>query len=216
VRRAVSLSSSNVTNRSTRQVVPSRLPAKGHGEAISLSVPLQTKLSAAPGREAVQRLAWEGLVEVRPRAGLAIAPLNRADWLKVIDAREGVEVVLARSAARGASGPVAGRFHTAALSMEKAVVNADALAFLDADKLLDEAMAETAENFFAARLAAPLQTHSRRFWFRYQAADGLAHAAEQHVRLIRAILVRDEAEAAREAQTLMRLLRDYAEAIARV
>ena len=54
-------------------------------------------------------------------------------------------------------------------------------------------------NDFAARLAAPLQTHSRRFWFRYQAESGLARAAEQHIRLIGAILDGDEGRAAEEA-----------------
>ena len=49
-------------------------------------------------------------------------------------------------------------------------------------------MALAAENPFAARVAAPLQTHSRRFWFRYKAETGLAEAAEQHVALIRSIL----------------------------
>ena len=51
-------------------------------------------------REAIQRLAWEGLLEVRPRAGIAVAALHAGDWLRVIDARRGVEIVLARSAAR--------------------------------------------------------------------------------------------------------------------
>ncbi len=57
-------------------------------------------LGRTPVREAIQRLAWEGLIEVRPRAGLAIAPLHAGDWLRVLDARRGVEIVLARSAAR--------------------------------------------------------------------------------------------------------------------
>ncbi|RVB34886.1 GntR family transcriptional regulator, partial [Mesorhizobium sp. M7A.F.Ca.CA.001.07.2.1] len=32
-------------------------------------------LGRTPVREAIQRLAWEGLLDVRPRAGIAIAPL---------------------------------------------------------------------------------------------------------------------------------------------
>lgn len=172
-------------------------------------------LGRTPVREAIQRLAWEGLVDIRPRAGLAIAPLHPGDWLRVIDARAGVEVVLARSAARYVTHGAAGRFHNAALGMQKAVVAGDVLAFLEADKALDEALAFAAENPFAARVAAPLQTHSRRFWYRYQAETGLAESAELHVALIRAILEGDEPAAGKEAERLMSLLYAHAEAAAR-
>ena len=168
-----------------------------------------------PVREAIQRLAWEGLLEVRPRAGIAIAPLHAGDWLRVIDARRGVEVVLARSAARYVTHEAADQFHAAALSMQKAVVSGNVFAFLEADKELDEALAFAADNAFAARLAAPLQTHSRRFWFRYKAETGLAEAAEHHVSLIRSILSGDEDDAAKEAKRLMTLLHAHAEAAAR-
>jgi DNA-binding GntR family transcriptional regulator len=172
-------------------------------------------LGRTPVREAIQRLAWEGLVEVRPRAGLGVAPLHPADWLRVLDARRGLEVLLARSAARFVTKEVAAEFHEAALSMHNAVLASDVSAFLSADKALDDAMALAADNSFAARVAAPLQTHSRRFWFRYQRDTGLAEAAEHHVALIRMILDRDEEGAAIEAEGLMILLRRHAEAAAR-
>ena len=172
-------------------------------------------LGRTPVREAIQRLAWEGLLDVRPRAGLAIAPLHPGDWVRVIDARRGVEIVLARSAARYVTREAAARFHDAALGMQKAVVAGDVIAFLEADKALDEALALAAENPFAARVAAPLQTHSRRFWFRYKAETGLAEAAEQHVALIRSILEGDEQAAEAEAERLMALLASHAEAAAR-
>lgn len=171
-------------------------------------------LGRTPVREAIQRLAWEGLIEVRPRAGLAIAPLHAGDWLRVLDARCGVEHVLARSAARYATQQTAAELHAAALAMQKAAITGNVLAFLEADKALDEALAAAADNPFAARLAAPLQTHSRRFWFRYQADTGLAAAAERHVALIRTILGGDAHEAGEEAGRLMALLRRYAEAVA--
>ncbi len=59
-----------------------------------------TGMGRTPMREAIQRLAWEGLVEVRPRSGIAIAAIDPKDFIKVLDAREGVERVLARDAAR--------------------------------------------------------------------------------------------------------------------
>ena len=60
--------------------------------------------------------------------------------------------------------------------MQKAVIAGDVVAFLEADKALDEAMALAADNPFAAGVAAPLQTHSRRFWFRYKADTGLGRS----------------------------------------
>ena len=172
-------------------------------------------LGRTPVREAIQRLAWEGLLEVRARAGLAVAPLHASDWVKIIDARRGVEAVLARSAARHATRDTAQRFHDAALSMRKAVISGNVFAFLQADKALDEAMADASDNPYAALAAAPLQTHSRRFWYRYQAESGLAAAADRHMALIKAVLDGDGEAAAAESDRLMALLRSYAEDAAR-
>ncbi|MFC6488166.1 GntR family transcriptional regulator [Nitratireductor sp. GCM10026969] len=173
-------------------------------------------MGRTPVREAIQRLAWEGLMEVRPRAGIAVSPLNASDWLKVIEARRGIEVAMARAAARFITGDTAARFRDAAVQIQKAVVAGNIIAFLEADKNVDDTMAAAADNPFAARMAAPLQTHCRRFWYRYQSDSGLAYAAEQHVRLIRAVLDEDEKAAMREAEALMRLLRKHAEAASRL
>jgi len=106
-------------------------------------------LGRTPVREAIQRLAWEGLLDVRPRAGIAVAPLHAGDWLRVLDARRGIEVVLARSAARFVTRDAADLFHDAALAMQKAVVSGNVFAFIEADKALDEALAVAADNPFA-------------------------------------------------------------------
>ena len=172
-------------------------------------------LGRTPVREAIQRLAWEGLIEVRPRAGLAIAPLRADDWLLVVDARRGVEAVLARAAARNMTAGAAGQLGDAAQAMNRAVIAGNVIAFLEADKLLDEIMADAAENPFAARVAAPLQTHSRRFWYRFQSDSGLAQSAGHHVDLIAAILDGDERHAEMEADRLMTMLRQLAEQAAR-
>ncbi|WP_292147184.1 GntR family transcriptional regulator [Mesorhizobium sp.] len=171
-------------------------------------------LGRTPVREAIQRLAWEGLLDIRPRAGIAVAPLHAGDWLRVLDARRGIEVVLARSAARFVTREAADLFHEAALAMQKAVISSNVLAFIQADKALDEALAIAADNPFAARVAAPLQSHSRRFWFRYKADTGLAESAEHHVALIRSILDGDEEGAAKDAKKLIALLRSHAEVAA--
>lgn len=174
-----------------------------------------TGFGRTPVREAIQRLSWEGLIDVRPRAGLAIAALHAADWLRVLDARRGVEILLARSAARYATPEAIDLFYASALAMERAANGGDAIAFLDADKAFDEALAGAADNAFAARVAAPLQTHSRRFWYRFQRDASLAESAAGHVEIIQAILARDAERAERETARLNDLLGQFAEAALR-
>ena len=172
-------------------------------------------LGRTPVREAIQRLAWEGLIEVRPRAGIAIAALQAADWPRVIEARLGVEIILARTAARFITPRLAESFRQAAVMMGNAAAGDDVPAFLEADKALDESLAAASDNPFAARLAAPLQTHSRRFWFRYQADKGLNESAKRHMWVIRAILNGDEDAAIQETENLMSMLLDNARVAAR-
>ena len=120
-------------------------------------------------------------------------------------------MLLARAATRNATREAAEKFSNAALWMQKAVIKDNVLSFLEADKSLDEALALGADNAFASRLAAPLQTHSRRFWFRYQAETGLAEAADRHLSMVRAIMAGDEEKAGQEADRLMLTLRRRAE-----
>ncbi|RCS24025.1 GntR family transcriptional regulator [Phyllobacterium salinisoli] len=169
-----------------------------------------TGMGRTPVREAIQRLAWEGLMEVRPRSGIAITPLDPKDFTKVLDAREGVEQVLARDAARLATPRDHARFQVAADAMRDATRNGDVGKFLDADKALDAVLGQAGGNVFAARLAAPLQTHSRRFWFRLKPDDGIAASTDAHIGLIEAIIARTPTNAMAAAADLIRHLRTLA------
>ena len=75
---------------------------------------------------------------------------------------------------------------------------------------MDEALALASENPFAARFAAPLQTHSRRFWFRLQRPGSLEQSAGAHTALIKAIIAREPDKAADEATRLIGYLRTMA------
>ncbi|MEK1853443.1 MAG: FCD domain-containing protein, partial [Phyllobacterium sp.] len=82
--------------------------------------------------------------------------------------------------------------------------------FLAADKIFDTVLGQAAENPYAARLASPLQTHSRRFWFRLQRPDSLQQSAGAHRALIDAIIARKPELAADEASELINHLRTLA------
>ncbi len=160
-------------------------------------------LGRTPVREAIQRLEWEGLLEIRPRSGICIAPLNPTDFPKVLEARRGVEIVLAQSAARFASPEHDDALRTIGQAMAAAATNADIDGFLDADKRFDEVLGEAAANAYAARLAAPLQTHSRRFWFRLRRPNSLNRAVQWHVALMEAIIARNKELAGFQAMALI-------------
>jgi DNA-binding GntR family transcriptional regulator len=160
-------------------------------------------LGRTPVREAIQRLAWEGLVSIRPRSGIQVADLDPAEFAKVLDARRGVEQVLAKGAAHYASSVDDEAFRFVGDQMREAAKTSDVDLFLDADKAFDTILARAAANPYAARLAAPLQTHSRRFWFRLQRPDSLKLAAERHVALIEAIVARDGALAVEAVDQLI-------------
>lgn len=170
-------------------------------------------LGRTPVREAIQRLAWEGLISVKPRTGLEIAPLDPSDWQRVLDARRGPEIILARSAARLITSHMAERFQSAAFAMHDAVLAKDLIGFLEADKALDDALGDATDNRFAARLVAPLQAHSRRFWYRYRSPNGLAESAAGHVAVIQAILDRKADAAGEEAGRLIDLLLRHAQTV---
>jgi DNA-binding GntR family transcriptional regulator len=169
-----------------------------------------TGMGRTPVREAVQKLAWEGLMEIRPRSGIAIAPLNLQDFGKILDTREGVERVLARDAARYGAALHHKRLKEASDAMSSALASDDVSRFLMADKIFDTVLGQAAENPFAARLASPLQTHSRRFWFRLQRPGSLQQSGGAHKALIDAIIAGAPDRASDEATKLIDHLRTLA------
>lgn len=166
-----------------------------------------TGMGRTPVREAIQRLAWEGLMEVRPRSGIAITALDPKDFTKVLDAREGVEQILCRDAARYAGTYEHDKLHEAAVLMKQAAASQDTALFLDADKAFDEVLGHASLNTYATRLAAPLQSHSRRFWYRLRRDDSLQASAQAHTTMIDAIVSRDETAAIESAKKLIDYLR---------
>lgn len=169
-----------------------------------------TGMGRTPVREAIQRLAWEGLMEVRPRSGIAIASINPKDFAKVLDAREGVEQVLARDASRFGTAREFERLQAAADAMRRAVTTDDVTLFLDADKAFDIILGNAANNSYASRVAAPLQTHSRRFWYQLRPSTNIEGSAKAHAALIETIISREPKHAAETARALMNYLRSVA------
>ena len=190
----------------TLQLAPGALISEG--ELIEM-----TGIGRTPVREAIQRLANQELFQVIPRKGLLVTPVSRTGMLHILEARKPLERLVVHRAALNARDEQ--RSALSAIARDMALVHDRLEDFLRLDYELDQLVDDCANNPFATAALAPFRSHSRRFWYRYNAETGLAESAEHHVALIRSILEGDEEGAAAEADRLMILLRAHAEAAAR-
>jgi DNA-binding GntR family transcriptional regulator len=169
-------------------------------------------IGRTPIREALQRLAREGLVLVLPRKAILVTDTDPSKQLLVLEVRRELERLLARAAAERASVAERARFQAIADGMEAAAAASDDLVFLRLDRELNALLAEAAHNEYAARTMRFLNGHSRRFWYlHYKQAADLPRVARLHADEARAI-ARGKAEQAMAASD--RLI-DYVESFTR-
>jgi DNA-binding GntR family transcriptional regulator len=145
-------------------------------------------IGRTPIREALQRLAREGLVQVLPRKAILVTDTDPAKQLLVLEVRRELERLLARASAERASVAERARFQAIADGMETAAEASDDIAFMRLDRELNALLAEAAHNEYAARTMRFLNGHSRRFWYlHYKQAADLPKIARLHADEARAI-----------------------------
>lgn len=172
----------------------------------------EVKIGRTPIREALQRLALEGLVVVLPRRGILVSDLNLRNQLLVLEVRRELERLLCRASAERAEPAQRMHFEEIAAGMDKAARTGDDLMFMRLDRELNAQMIEAAHNDYAARAMKLLQGLSRRFWYmHYREAADLPLCARLHATQARAIAGGDPAAAARASEALM----DYVESFTR-
>ena len=175
----------------------------------------QVGLGRTPVREAIQRLSWEGLLEIVPRSGIRISDIRPEDYLRVLEPRLVLEPIFAGKAARFADASHRERLAECATSMETAARTADVPLFLKADKTFDAILETACANPFLGKMLSPLQTHSRRFWVRYSSDRDLGASAALHVQVMKDITRHDEAAAERSMTALVEALNSKARSLVR-
>lgn len=140
-----------------------------------------------PVREAIQKLEWQGLMAVRPRAGLQIAAIRPDDHAEVMTTRRQLEPLAADLVARHANDEQRERLVACAQTMTACSIHSDLEGFLVADKTFDEIMEEACPNRFLTAALASLQTHARRLWFARADSRRMDLSVDLHVKVIRAI-----------------------------
>jgi DNA-binding GntR family transcriptional regulator len=169
-------------------------------------------IGRTPIREALQRLARDGLVDILPRRGVLVSAIDLRAQLRLLEVRRVLERLMARSAAGRATAPERAAFARIALGMRRSAEREDDLAFMRLDKDFNALLAEAAHNEFALRSMGLINGLSRRFWYQHykQAAD-LPLTARLHAEVAEAIAARDPDRAGDAADRLV----DYIESFAR-
>lgn len=165
-----------------------------------------------PIREALQRLAREGLVTILSRKGILVSDLNPRTQLLVLEVRRELERLLSRAGAERATRPQREQLQDIARQMDQAASRKDDISFMRLDLELNLLMLEAAHNEYAERSMKLLQGLSRRFWYmHYRDAADLPLCARLHANQARAIARGDADAAARSSDKLM----DYVETFTR-
>lgn len=161
-----------------------------------------------PVREALIRLAQQGLVEVLPRKGVVVAGINAIDIMAALDAREVLERLIAADAAKRASPRERIAIVEKARAMREAAADGDANAYMRLDKELDAEVAAAARSPYATRAVEPLQALIRRAWYHFERQDDLLPAAGHHVAFAQALATADPVAAMAASDALMLHLRN--------
>ena len=152
-------------------------------------------------RDALGRLALEGLVVRRSRAGTTVTPLDRVEVRQAFEARALLEPPCAAQAALNATADDVAALDQAFDGAEALIRARDARGLITMDQSFHLAVARASRNATLARILIPLQHKAARFWV-YSMGDETETeqrcAIERH-RMVTARIARGDADGARRA-----------------
>jgi DNA-binding GntR family transcriptional regulator len=165
-----------------------------------------------PIREALQRLRFQGYVDIHPRRGAQVSSVDILKQLELLEVRRPLEVLVAEL---GTLAPAYG-FCLAMLGLateiRAAAAARDPVRYLQATRAIHEAEVAAAHNSVLAATVGVIHGQSRRFWYAQTEASGtFTEGSEIHVAKLRAIAAGDAAAAADSAHRLL----DYLERLTR-
>ena len=190
---------------------------------VTLALPPETILSEqslaaklgigrTPIREALQRLARDGLVVILPRRGILVSQINLRTQMRLLEVRRELERLMARGAAERATPEEIAQFAAIAKDMRRASDEADDMTFMRLDRAFNELVSQAARNEFASRAMGLMHGLSRRFWYQhYREVGDLPLSARLHADVAERIAARDPEEAAKASDRLL----DYIESFTR-
>jgi DNA-binding GntR family transcriptional regulator len=171
----------------------------------------ELNIGRTPIREALQRLARDGLVTVLPRRGILVSAINLETQLKLLEVRKELERLMAKLAAERADESQRRAFAEIAKGMLAAADESDDRAFMRLDQKFNALIAAASRNEFATRSMGLMNGLSRRFWYQHykQAAD-LPLAAKLHAHVANAVSQGQPDAAAKASDDLVVYIESFA------
>lgn len=145
------------------------------------------QLGRTPIREALQRLAAEGLLISAPRRGMFVADIGITDLQKIFEMRMVLEGFCARLAAQRVTAEQLGQMQTVIAELEQ-TQNGDSKALMEIDERFHQLVYQAANNEFLADTLARLHAQSHRIWHLVLDRIGdVRGAMEQHIAITTAL-----------------------------
>ena len=176
------------------------------------SLAARLRIGRTPIREALQRLARDGLVVILPRRGILVSQINLKTQMRLLEVRRELERLMARGAAERATPEETASFAAIAREMRRASDDSDDMTFMRLDRQFNELVSQAARNEFASRAIGLMHGLSRRFWYQhYRESGDLPLSARLHAEVAEAIAKRHPDAAAKASDRLI----DYIESFTR-
>jgi DNA-binding GntR family transcriptional regulator len=142
-------------------IMDNAMPA--HSQWLEAELALELGMSRTPVREAMLRLAQDGLVAVTPRHGMRVLPLSAADMRDIYDVLESLEPKAAELLARRRVAPeVLAPLHAACDAMAAAIGTGDRQAWAAADEAFHRNLLELCGNHRLAAMVMQVWDQSHR------------------------------------------------------
>jgi DNA-binding GntR family transcriptional regulator len=158
----------------------------------------QLEVSRVPVREALRRLAADGLVTLRPRHGAVVSTLSPQQFLDAYRVREALEELAIRLALPHLTAADLEELEALQDAMRRAAAANDADAFFAANRAFHARFVERSRNEYLKGIYFPLIDQMRRhISSSLGLRGGLERSIEEHQAILAAVRAGDAAEAAR-------------------
>lgn len=186
------------------------------GEIVSqtrlMEIDLSEKMnvSRTPIREAIKRLADDGLVKVEPRRGAYVANISIKDMLDVFEVREDMEGFAAKLAAERITDEEKTELSRIAEAYDEALSSGNKETIIELDEEFHNFIVACSGNETLSELVKYVQELSLRFRYLYYNDFSLYEStAEQHNRIMEAINNGRGEEARYEADAHVKALKEF-------